>query len=103
MASVPDRCREYACDDYFASPLADTGWYDDAGAYWYIEPSSRVYEDVESSLLVIGGPGVDGIRWGYRKGHEGIWAFYPIERELVRIAASATDLHSGYASGRITV
>jgi hypothetical protein len=100
---VPAKWRRYKCADYFESPLATHGWWDEGGQYWYIEPAERVYEDKTRGLLVIGGPGVDDIRWGYRKSHPGIWAHYPIENELVRLAASASELRAGYASGRIKV
>jgi hypothetical protein len=100
---VPEQWRCYECSDYFQSSLAERGWWDEGGQYWYIEPAERVREDTALELLIIGGPGVDGIRWGYRKGQRGIWAHYPIERELVLLAASAAELREGYGSGRITV
>ena len=100
---VPDEWQDYACSDYFDSPLAEHGWWDEGGQYWYIEPAHRLYEDETRELLVIGGPGVDGIDWGYRKGHRGIWAYYPIEDEYVLLASSASELRDGYGSGRITV
>ena len=66
---IPPRWRRYPCRDYFASKLALTGWYDEEGQYWYIVPASRVREDKELELLIIGAPGVDGLDWGYRRGH----------------------------------
>jgi hypothetical protein len=100
---VPETWRPYDCGDYFLSSLSERGWWDEAAQYWYIEPAERVFEDTSRELLVIGGPGVDGIRWGYRRGHRGIWAHYPIEDDFVLIAPSAAELRDGYASGRITV
>jgi hypothetical protein len=101
--NVPAKWKDYDCADYFQSPLAEHGWWDEGGQYWYIEPAQRVHESAEQEFLIIGGPGVDGIRWGYRKGHPGIWAQYPIEDEFVLLAASASALREGYASGAITV
>ncbi len=100
---VPEQWLRYDCGDYFQSSLAEQGWWDEGGQYWYIEPAERVSEDAALELLIIGGPGVDGIRWGYRKGLRGIWAHYPIEAEFVLLAGSATELRDGYGSGRITV
>ena len=100
---VPDVWRDYECRDYFESPLAEEGWWDEGGQYWYIEPAERVREDGAREFLIIGGPGVDGIRWGYRKRQRGIWAYYPIEDEFVLLADSATALREGYGSGRIKV
>jgi hypothetical protein len=100
---VPDRWLAYECSDYFSSPLAQTGWFDVDGQYWYVEPVERLVEDAELHFLVIGGPGVDGIRWGYRRGERGVWAFFPIEAEFRLLAPSVADLVEGYGSGRITV
>ena len=100
---VPEIWRGYECADYFSSTLAEHGWWDEDGQYWYIEPAPNVREEVTHPFLVIGGPGVDGIRWGYRKGHRGIWAHYPIEDEFILLAGSASELREGYASGAIKV
>jgi hypothetical protein len=100
---VPEKWRGYACADYFGSPLAEQGWYDEDAQFWYIEVAENLREDTEREFLVIGGPGVDGLEWGYRKGHRGIWTYYPIDDEFVLIAASASELGEGYSSGRITV
>ena len=43
---VPERWREYRCGDYFNSPLAATGYFDEPGQYWYIHPAEQVIEDV---------------------------------------------------------
>jgi len=100
---TPQKWREYECGDYFQSPLAEYGWWDEESQCWYVEPADSVYEDGVSGLLVIGGPGVDGIRWGYRRDQPGVWAHYPIEDEFVLVAASASELRVGYSSGRIQV
>ena len=100
---VPEKWHRYDCEDYFRSPLAEHGWWDDEGQYWYVEPAQRLRENSAREFLVIGGPGVDGIEWGYRRGRQGIWAHYPIEDEFLLLARSASDLREGYSSGRITV
>jgi hypothetical protein len=100
---IPEAWRLYDCKDYFQSSLAAQGWWDEEAQYWFIEPSERLHEDGTREFLIIGGPGVDGIKWGYRRGHPGIWAHYPIEDEFVLLADSASDLQEGCRSGRITV
>lgn len=100
---VPEKWQAYDCSDYFQSPLAELGWWDQRGQCWYIETAGGVCEDVARGFLVIGRPGVDGIEWGYRRGHQGIWAYYPVEDAFVLIARSADALREGYDSGRITV
>lgn len=100
---VPETWSEYPCIDYCSSRFAESGWFDELGQYWYIERAGGVDIDPDSQLLVIGRPGVDGILWGYRKGIDGLWAYYPIDRDYVHIADGVEDLRDGYASGRITV
>ena len=98
---TPNAWRAYSCDDYFASGLAETGWWDEDAQYWLIEPAARMVEDVALRFLDIGGPGVDGIRWGYRRGRAGVWAHYPIEGEFVRLADTAMDLMDRWRAGTL--
>ena len=99
---VPEKWHSYDCADYFQSTLSEKGWWDEEGQCQYIEPADRVFEDYAREFLVIGRPGVDGIQWGYRKGHAGIWAHYPIENTFVLLADTASNLRAGFHSGRIT-
>jgi hypothetical protein len=98
---IPARWQEYGCADYFASELAERGYLDEAAQYWLIEPTERIYEEPDLRFLAIGGPGMDGIRWGYRLGESGVWA-YPIDGEFVRLAATAEALLQGWNAGTIT-
>jgi hypothetical protein len=100
---LPTRWRDFNCADYFSSALADHGYWDEPSQYRYIWSAEQVYEDGERQFLVIGGPGVDGIDWGYRRGHSGLWAWFPIDAEFVAIAATAEALLQGWLSGAITV
>ena len=43
-------------------------------------------------FLQIGGPGVDGIAFGYRTGKFGVWAYYPSEGRFELVAKSAQEL-----------
>lgn len=100
---VPEKWRKYTCSDYFQSTLAETGWWDPKGQYWYIEPADRIREDLAREFLIIGGPGVDGIEWGYRMNHAGIWAYYPIEGRFEFLATAVSALKDGYSTGQIRV
>jgi hypothetical protein len=100
---LPARWRDFNCADYFSSRLAEHGYWDERGQYWYIWPAERIYEDGELQFLVIGGAGVDGIDWGYRRGHSGLWAWYPVDAEFVTLAPTAEALLQGWLSGAITV
>jgi hypothetical protein len=98
----PARWRTYDCGEYFRSPLCEEGHWDEPAQYWYIWPATRIYEDTDRQFLVIGGPGVDGIDWGYRLGHEALWA-HPIDGEYKWLASTAQALLQGYLSGAISI
>jgi hypothetical protein len=66
-----------------------------------VVPAGETELDRDPDLFAIGRPGVDGIAFGYRRGHGGIWAFYPIGREFVRVADSTSDLVERWRSNRI--
>jgi hypothetical protein len=100
---LPDHWRDYNCEDYFASRIASTGYWDEPGQYWYFWPADRLVEDVERQFLVVGSAGVDSIDWGFRKGHRGLWAYYPIEDEFVFMAPTFAELVDGWLSGKLTV
>jgi hypothetical protein len=100
---VPERWQEYNCEDYFASPLAETGYWDEGGQYWYFWRADRILEDHKRQFLVIGSAGVDGIDWGYRKGLRGLWAYYPIDSEFVLLTDTFAELVERWLSGRLTV
>jgi hypothetical protein len=45
---MPARWRDFHCDDYFDSKLAENGYWDEPGQYWNIVSTDRVYEDANS-------------------------------------------------------
>jgi hypothetical protein len=100
---IPNAWQAFPCSDYFVSGYAKTGWWDAASQCWYILPAERSHVGLFGRLLIIGSPGVDGIRWGYRLDHSGLWAHYPIDNEFRFVAPTVSALHVGYASGQITV
>ena len=101
---VPERWRGYPCEDYFSSPLAHQGYWDEQAQLWLIEPADRVEEDTEAEFLQVGRPGVDSIGFGYRKGQPGLWAFHRIvDREFQLLAPTVTEFLAGWHAGEITV
>jgi hypothetical protein len=50
----------YNCADYFRASLAQDGWWEPHGQWWYMEPAQRIHEDGAREFLVIGRPTVDG-------------------------------------------
>jgi hypothetical protein len=99
----PIRWRDYHCDEYFSADLATLGHYDELSQFWIIRPFSSVYEDRENQFLVLGGPGVDGIKFGFRHGHSGLWAYYPIGGEFKLKAQTIAELVEGWCSGELSV
>jgi hypothetical protein len=101
---VPQRWRDYPSEDYFSSPLASNGYWDESGQLWLIEPYERIEEDPSAGFLQVGRPGVDGIGFGYRKGQPGFWALHPREGgEFQYLAPSVQAFLDGWLAGSITV
>lgn len=100
---VPNRWREYSCEDYFSSPLAVHGYWHERGQQWLFEPADRVHEDVKAAFLQVGSPGVDGIGFGYRRGLPGLWAYHRIELRFQYLAESVMQLLDGWLANCIEV
>jgi hypothetical protein len=100
---IPKPFQDYRCDDYFSSERFVRGVCSETEQLDLIVAADRVAEHLGLSFLVIGRPGVDGIEFGYRKGHDGIWAYYPISREFSLVAPSVAELVDGWLSGAIRV
>jgi hypothetical protein len=101
---VPARWRKYTCLDYFCSPIAVTGCWDDGAEHWLIEPADRIEEDLDAGFLQVGSPGVDSIGFGYRQGHPGFWAFHRmIDQDFQFLAPTIQEFLKGWFAGRITV
>lgn len=98
----PERWRQFHCDDYFSSAYCEDGHWDEWGQYWCISPFDQVVEHEASAFLDVGGAGVDGIRFGYRRGYSGIWA-YPVDGEFVFLADTVDAFLRQWLSGRITL
>jgi hypothetical protein len=56
----------FPCQDYLASDWADQGCWDETSQTVLIVPAWEVTIRDDIAFLDIGGPGFDGIRWGYR-------------------------------------
>jgi len=100
---IPERFTGYGCSDYFASEKFTRGVWSDSEQMWLIVAADEVVEQPEREFLVVGRPGVDGIEFGYRRGHDGIWAHYPIDRDFRLVAPSVSALVEGWLNGSITV
>src|SRR5262245_24183084 len=100
---IPKRFNDYRCSDYFGSCKFTRGVWSESEHLWLIFSVDRVFERSEREFLVIGRPGVDGIEFGYRRGHDGIWAHYPIEGEFRLIAPRVSALVEGWLGGSIRV
>lgn len=97
---------KFDCEDYSHSDLAHVGFYDEQNQYWLVVPISEAEElrDINGrslDFLRIGGPGVDGIAFGYRVGRSGVWAYYPSESRFELMAGSAQELIEEWRSDRL--
>lgn len=100
---IPSQFSEYLNTDYFSSPFAQEGHWDESSQLMLIEPVPGIEKHSDIGFLQIGRPGVDGIGFGYRKGLSGIWAYYPVDDEFSFLCSSVGELVEGWQSGRITV
>lgn len=101
--AIPEHFRDYKCSEYFGSEQFTRGVWSDSEQLRLIVAADEVAERPDLEFLVVGRPGVDGIEFGYRKNHDGIWAYYPISREFSKVASSVNDLVEGWFAGRIKV
>jgi hypothetical protein len=101
--AIPEQFRDYRCSDYFNSEQLVRGVWSESEQLHLIVEADEVLERPGLDFLVIGRPGVDGIEFGYRKRHDGIWAYYPISREFSHIASSINTLVEGWFAGSIKI
>ena len=105
---IPKKLSEYSCEEYFAK-YAKKGFYHPTEQYWFVDKVADIEELIDEEedepldFLSIGGPGVDGIRWGYRKGNPGIWSWTPITGKFARLADSIDDLLVRWEARQIKV
>ena len=100
---MPKRWLGYHCQDYFSAGWANEGHFDQFSKTPVVVPFVEAYEDEEHQFLVVGHSGCDGIDFGYRHGHSGLWA-YPIDGELFKfMAITVAELVEGWSSGRLSV
>jgi hypothetical protein len=99
---MPSRWIGYHCDDYFSAGWAERGHFDQFSQTPVIVPFREAYENVEHRFLVVGTAGCDGIRFGYRDGHAGLWA-WPIDGEFKLMADNIAQLVDGWCSGKLSL
>jgi hypothetical protein len=90
-----------ACREYFRN-FAE-GRFDTACELWFILPRARISIDAERDALVVGSAGGDGIHFCFRRGHSGVWAYYPITEDWVLKTDSLAELESGWLDGSLVV
>ncbi|WP_372722233.1 hypothetical protein [Novipirellula sp.] len=105
---VPSQFARYPCGDYFASSFAEHGHWCEPSQLWVILPARQIEEltDFDGSpldFLRVGDAGVNGIPFGYRIGHAGVWAYYPIDSDFVFIASSVQGLVDRWDAGKVTL
>ena len=100
---VPDRWREYDCTDYFEQGWWERGHFHEESQTLVIVPLEKAYEVHASEFFAVGRSGADGIDFGYRKGHSGLWAFYPVESDFKFMAPTIEVLAQNWCDGKLFV
>lgn len=90
-------------DDIDLHNAPKEGFYSESEYYWTIRQETEWEYDPNREWLCLGGPGVDGIEFGIRRGFAGVFAYYPIEDRYELKAESVPDLIEGWCEGRIKV
>ncbi|MBX9583916.1 MAG: hypothetical protein K2X87_26760 [Gemmataceae bacterium] len=93
----------YNCYDYFTGGWAERGHYDEASRTWVVLPLSELRPEQRAGFFAVGRAGVDGILFGYRYGHRGVWALYPVDQEFKHLAPNLSEFVQGWWAGTITV
>jgi hypothetical protein len=101
--NTPEALRDFHCEDYFASQWARGGYWDEPSQLMLVEPARKRVLRSEHNFLVIGGPGVDGIEFGYRRGRRGIWAHYPIDQRFLKVAKTTAGLIERWLDGSLSL
>ena len=96
--SIPQRWRDYPCTEYFSDGWWERGHFSELSQLWVIAPLQRAREIADIEFLSIGTSGCDGIDFGYRKGHPGLWAYFPIRDEFKAMASTISELIDGWCS-----
>lgn len=99
---VPPQLREYWCDEYFRDGWFERGRIGQRSQTWVVIPYDQAYEDTEAGFLAIGRSG-EGVDFEYRKGIEGLWAYYPIECRFKLMAETVAELAEGWCANQLTV
>ena len=99
---MPSRWLGFHCEGYFSAGWAQRGHFDEFSQTPVVVPLPEAYEDIEHQFLVVGHSGCDGIDFGYRNGHPGLWA-YPIDGGFKFMADTVEQLVEGWCSGKLGV
>jgi len=87
--------------DLLGAPVE--GFYSENEKYWTIRTRCEWKHDPDREWICLGGPGVDGIEFGVRKGRVGVFAYYALDAEFIVKAESVPELIHGWTNGSIAV
>ncbi len=79
------------------------GRYDDHAQLSFIYPVEVARLSEDGHVFYMGCPGADGIEFAYRRDHPGIWAWYPIDADWVRVAPDIETLERDWLARELTV
>jgi hypothetical protein len=88
-----------ACEEYFSDFAG--GRFDAESQLWFILPREQTSIDAKRGDFIVGSAGCDGIDFCFRRGHPGVWAYYPIDQDWVLKANSMAELERRWLDGSV--
>lgn len=86
-----------------ASDYCESGYLDADSQCQYVSAKADRHIDESRDVYVLGHAGVDGIEFVLRPDDNAVYAYLPIDDELVRLAPDFDSFITGWIDGSISV
>lgn len=86
-----------------ASDYREHGYFDSDSQCQYVLSEADRYVDESRDVYVLGQAGVDGIEFVLKPNDQAVYAYVPIDEELVRLAPDFDSFVTGWRDGSIAV
>ena len=93
----------FSTDQIDYSEYGETGYFCSESQTQYVLSKGERCLDQSRNLLIIGFAGVDGIEFVLTPDGDSVYAYYPINSELIQLAPDFTTFISGWIDGKICV
>ncbi len=85
------------------SAYGESGFYHHGSQFQYVLAKADRHVDESRNLYVLGHAGADGIDFVLKPDDDAVYAYYPIEDEVVRLAPDFDSFIKGWIGGTISV